>query len=166
MDAIPGFPDYYATTEGQIISTKGREPRVLKAYRDKLRYTHVSLRRDGQTFTRSVHTLVALTYLGAPPEGMEVRHLDGDPSNNTLSNLRYGTHSENQQDQLIHGTNKEARKTHCAQGHSYAKHGMPPLKGRPNSRRCRKCHSVWIARWRAKKKVTARHTDSLTQVRQ
>ena len=31
-----------------------------------------------------IHHLVLLTFVGPRPEGMEVRHLDGDPLNNTL----------------------------------------------------------------------------------
>lgn len=42
-----------------------------------------------------VHQLVALTFLGPRPKGQEVRHLDGDPLNNAVTNLAYGTRSEN-----------------------------------------------------------------------
>ena len=42
-----------------------------------------------------VHKLVALTFLGPCPEGKEVLHNDGDPKNNRLDNLRYGTRTEN-----------------------------------------------------------------------
>lgn len=42
-----------------------------------------------------VHTLVALTFLGPRPEGQEVRHLDGNPLNNRVENLAYGTRTEN-----------------------------------------------------------------------
>lgn len=42
-----------------------------------------------------VHRLVALTFLGSCPEGQEVRHLDGNPLNNRVDNLAYGTRTEN-----------------------------------------------------------------------
>jgi hypothetical protein len=35
---------------------------------------------------------------------MVCRHLDGDPSNNRVRNLRWGTYSENEADKLRHGT--------------------------------------------------------------
>lgn len=49
----------------------------------------------GKGNTHGVHRLVASAFLGACPAGKEVLHLDGDPSNNRLENLRYGTRSEN-----------------------------------------------------------------------
>src|SRR5688572_33310467 len=42
-----------------------------------------------------LHWLVAAAFLGLCPEGMEVRHLDGNPANNRLTNLAYGTRSDN-----------------------------------------------------------------------
>ena len=43
----------------------------------------------------TVHSLVALTFLGPRPEGMEVRHLDGNAQNNHVDNLAYGSRREN-----------------------------------------------------------------------
>lgn len=42
-----------------------------------------------------VHTLVALTFLGPRPHGADIRHLDGDPLNNSASNLEYGSRTDN-----------------------------------------------------------------------
>jgi hypothetical protein len=36
---------------------------------------------------------------------MECRHLDGNPANNQLKNLLYGTRIANAQDRVRHGTN-------------------------------------------------------------
>lgn len=51
----------------------------------------------------SVHALVLLAFVGPRPEGQWVRHLDGDEDNNHLSNLAYGTPSENEADKVAHG---------------------------------------------------------------
>ena len=43
-----------------------------------------------------VHRLVALAFIGPPPDGMtEAMHLDNNPSNNTPENLKWGTHADN-----------------------------------------------------------------------
>ena len=42
------------------------------------------------------------------------RHMDGNPSNNTLSNLKYGTRSENEQDKKRHGTYHWGENNHRA----------------------------------------------------
>lgn len=46
-----------------------------------------------------VHWLVAEAFLGIRPEGLVIRHLDGDGNNNRVENLSYGTPSQNFQDE-------------------------------------------------------------------
>lgn len=51
---------------------------------------------DGAQATKLVHRLVLTVF--APTEGMEdltVDHIDGNPANNNLSNLRWMTAEEN-----------------------------------------------------------------------
>ena len=45
-----------------------------------------------------------LAFVGEIPEGKQVAHNDGNPANNWLSNLRYATPEENQNDKSKHGT--------------------------------------------------------------
>ena len=52
---------------------------------------------------RPVHQLVMRAFVGQPPVGMEVRHLNGDPTDNRLENLRYGTRTENIMDVFFQG---------------------------------------------------------------
>jgi ribosomal protein S13 len=47
-----------------------------------------------------VHALVALAFLGAKPDGMQVNHRDGNTRNNQASNLEYVTQSGNQEHAL------------------------------------------------------------------
>lgn len=52
-----------------------------------------------------IHQLVMLVFVGPPPEGKEVRHLDGNRyRNHWPENLEYATHVVNQGDMLGHGT--------------------------------------------------------------
>ncbi len=59
---------------------------------------HVSLHLGKHTRGIPVHQLVMLAFYGPPPAGMEAMHLNGDPKDNRVENLRYGTHSENMTD--------------------------------------------------------------------
>lgn len=53
-----------------------------------------------------VHRLVLATFVGACPAGMEARHINGNGFDNRLSNLCYGTHTENMFDKKTHGTER------------------------------------------------------------
>lgn len=56
-----------------------------------------------------LHRLVLIAFQGFPKrergkgKGMVVRHLDGDPGNNNLDNLKWGTQQENWEDRKRHG---------------------------------------------------------------
>lgn len=52
----------------------------------------------------TVHTLAMEAFVGPRPDGQEVRHLDGNPRNNRLDNLAYGTSAENKADAERHGS--------------------------------------------------------------
>ena len=68
---------------------------------------------------RPVHWLVAFAFLGPRPDGLEVRHLNGDKLDARLVNLAYGTHADNNRDTVAHGNHNHARKTHCIYGHPF-----------------------------------------------
>ncbi|MGP9720952.1 NUMOD4 motif-containing HNH endonuclease [Corynebacterium sp. AOP40-4SA-5] len=96
----------------------------------------VHLCRDGSKDSDRVHRLVMAACVGPCPEGMEVRHIDGDPTNNRVGNLQYGTRSENMDDRVTHGTHHQTVKTHCPQGHELI---MPNLNPKQHGRSCRAC---------------------------
>ena len=77
-------------------------------------HVRVCLSANGKRKSFYVHVLVARAFLGPCPEGQQVRHWDGNPRNNRLDNLLYGTPKENCEDRdERHGTNGHANKTHC-----------------------------------------------------
>jgi hypothetical protein len=82
--------------------------RLLRGTRNKLGYISINIRKrfiDGSraTLMKPVHQMVLETFVGPRPEGMVCRHLDGNPSNNRLENLRWGTVQENMADMDRHG---------------------------------------------------------------
>ena len=108
---VPLFPGYKADKAGNIISSKYSKPRVLIQHLGTNGYKSVSMTRfDGEIKRVLVHRIVAMTFHGECPDGMEVRHLDGDRLNNSADNLMYGTRSENRQDSEAHGTAPNGKK--------------------------------------------------------
>ena len=119
------------TTRGGILS--------LKIAHKRGGYPIAALVMNGKQITRSVHSLVAESFIGERRPGMDVRHLDGNPLNARLENLAYGSRSENNFDAVRHGTHANAAKTHCPQGHPYSGDNIFVTPSRPTARYCRQC---------------------------
>jgi hypothetical protein len=103
---IPGFDGYFISTEGKVFNKKGLEikSRIQKRVHGK-GYPIIDLRKDKKTVTIFVHKLVMLTYFeGKPSSRHQIRHLDGDKTNNSIFNLDWGTPEENMRDKLKTGT--------------------------------------------------------------
>ena len=57
-----------------------------------------------------VHHIVLEAFVGPRPIGAECRHLNGDPADNRLENLKWGTSKENSSDRLRHGTSNRGER--------------------------------------------------------
>lgn len=62
--------------------------------------------REWWTF---IHVVILTTFVGPRPSGMEGCHINGDPADNRLENLRWDTHASNMQDAIRHGTHNFIR---------------------------------------------------------
>lgn len=108
---IPGYEGkYQASTMGRIRSLD-RKVRGVCHYTGKEFYRIVKgrilkpgeMRKSGHVSVvlghgasgSPVHQLVMRTFVGEPSKGMEVLHENGNPKDNRLENLRYGTRTEN-----------------------------------------------------------------------
>ena len=103
MKEIPNCDGYFATKDGRIYSNKTGPLKEKKQTTASVGYNVVGLTVNGEEFVEYVHRLIIKTYKGNPNYNEEVRHLDGDRLNNNISNLAYGTRSENVQDMIKHG---------------------------------------------------------------
>lgn len=83
------------------------------------RYVKVRLKQGDRGRTWNVHQLLAEAFIGPRPDGTEVCHNNGVHHDNRVENIRYDTHSENQIDQVRHGLNPWAARTHCQRDHEY-----------------------------------------------
>lgn len=68
---------------------------VLTASPNNHGYCVLRLFKHGKFKTCSMHVLVASHFIGERPAGHEINHIDGNRSNNRLSNLEYVTVSQN-----------------------------------------------------------------------
>ena len=120
---------------------------TLKPKADRGGYLVVTLYGGRKRRSATVHQLVAAAFLGECPAGQIVRHLDGNPANNTASNLAYGTHSQNLLDQVRHGTHRSSVKTRCKNGHEFTADSTGYRdRGGSQARVCKVCNRACVAR--------------------
>lgn len=153
---VPGHPRYDVSDDGQVRSRVTGTPRVLKPFADSSGHLQVRLYRpQGGHVNALVHRLVLEAFRGPCPDGIEVRHLDDNPERNVLSNLAYGTRSENQVDRVTLGNHYLANRTHCAKGHAFtaANTYIRPDRGPGDHRLCRTCRDEASRRYQAKRRL-------------
>ena len=115
---IPGYVGFYqASNKGRIRSLDFYVPcgrggagwrlvkgRVLRpGGRKPSGHMTVAL---GKGNSQGVHCLVLLAFVGKPKRGQEGLHLNHKPSDNRLSNLKWGSRSENMKMDYAAGTRK------------------------------------------------------------
>lgn len=143
---IPGQPGYEVSDHGNVRSFKSGRPRPIKQQANLRRgsYRQFGTSQGARRqYIVKTHVAVAAAFLGDRPEGLEIRHLDGDVANNHLSNLIYGTHLENEQDKFRHGTRVRHRDAACRHGHLYDDANTRWSNG---ARYCRACQRDAYAR--------------------
>lgn len=139
---IPGFPGYEVSDNGEARSS--RHP--LKPFRDGSGHLQIGLYRDAKKVQIGLHRAVLPAFVGPCPDGLEVRHLNDDPTDNRLANLAYGTRSQNQHDRRRNGIQHNVVKTHCIAGHPFDAANTYLRADRPGTRECRACRSARSAR--------------------
>ena len=153
---IPGYEGRYEVSElGRVRSWRPWRgtpvPRLLRGslgthgYRGVTLYGFKGARQD-----IAVHLLMLTAFVGPEPDGMVTRHLDGDKTNNILTNLAYGTPSENARDAVAHGVNPWAARTHCPQGHPYDEANTYRWR---SVRACRVCRAAADARRKTRRRL-------------
>lgn len=160
--AVPGYEGLYQVSDQGDIRSLDRtvfhaswgsrliKGRILKPWLDPKGYLTVSLWKGGVEKRFGAHRVVLLAFVGPRPDGLEIRHLDGNPLNNSFENLAYGTHAENTLDRIRHQTS-------CRRGHPYpAEWLLEPMAGR----RCRVCQRARQRRKDARRSAAAHTNES------
>ena len=105
---VVGYPAYEVSNLGRVrsktrmsISYGARNCRrigkILKPYLRKTGYWSVSVGKDGEFFSKCIHRFVAEAFIPNPDNKPLVDHIDRNRTNNVVTNLRWATPSENQQ---------------------------------------------------------------------
>lgn len=107
-ERVPGFEHFYeASTKGCMRSlvTRGawRAGRIFVGNVSKP-YARVWLTdENGLGYLFRLNRILCWTFYGPPAPGQYARHIDDDPSNNKIENLRWGSPKQNHQDMVDNG---------------------------------------------------------------
>lgn len=98
--AIPGFEGWYEVSDRGHVRRVMPERnasvgRLLRFGSTRHGYRIAKLCVQGKVRGFTVHSLVALAFLGPRPIGHQVNHIDGDKMNNAASNLEHVSPAEN-----------------------------------------------------------------------
>ena len=90
---ILDYPSYEVSNLGNVRNIK--TGRILKSGIGNHGYKIVVLCKDGKPISKTIHRLVAETFIPNPNNLPIIDHIDRDKTNNVVSNLRWVNHSEN-----------------------------------------------------------------------
>lgn len=90
---VQGFENYLVSTLGNVKTINGRFKKVV--YDNKNSYGYVELWKNNKGKKFRIHRLVAETFIPNYDNKEQVNHIDGDKTNNCVSNLEWVTPKEN-----------------------------------------------------------------------
>lgn len=117
----------------------------------KTGHLKVGIRMGGRYHHAWVHRLVLEAFVGPCPPGMETRHLNGNPKDNRLENLAWGSATENAQDTKDHGS-APALPLYCKHGHLFTPENTYHPPSRPDDRHCKECQRSRVRKYREAKR--------------
>lgn len=116
---------YRVTDSGKLISSYTSKPLKVMV-RGKQRYPTFTLNKFpftvSQKFGIPVHIFAARYFYGKIKKELIVRHLDGNVLNISKSNIKLGTHSQNNLDKKPKIRKEAAKKARAAQGYRAHNH--------------------------------------------
>lgn len=92
---VNDYPAYQVSNLGYVVGARGK---VLKEDTNSVGYKRITLCKDGIPYRVFVHRLVAEHFVPNPNDYRYVNHIDGDRTNNEVSNLEWCTASYNVND--------------------------------------------------------------------
>lgn len=120
---VPGYEGRYEVSNSGLVKSlpnARRSTEILLRPRKHIRSGHLQVTltsNEGGGFiqkTHWVHRIVLLAFVGAPGPDEVCCHNDGNPENNSVSNLRWDTQLGNSADRLKHGTHAKGEQNPAA----------------------------------------------------
>ena len=108
---IEGFENYIIYEDGRIFNKKfNRFITNFLKINTKLKYYVVCLCKNTKQYTKKLHRLLALAFIPNPNNLEMVDHIDRNPQNNAIENLRWCSRSTNMLNKAVQKNNKLGEK--------------------------------------------------------
>lgn len=96
IQPIDEFVGYYVTTDGKVYSIRTGKLKQIKSRILKSGYVFVNVYKNKKIYTKTVHRLVAQAFIPNPENKPQINHINGDKTDNRVTNLEWVTNQENQ----------------------------------------------------------------------
>lgn len=96
IEQHPIHTEYYGTSDGEVISYKGKHPKFIVQCNHQRGYTQFQISHSRYSRTHFLtHRFIFECFFGEIEEGMCVHHIDHNKRNNCIDNLMLVTDAEN-----------------------------------------------------------------------
>jgi len=123
---IDNYPDYLIYPNGKVFSKKRNK--FLKDKTNKYGYKEISICKDSKTKTFYIHRLVGIHYIPNPENKPTIDHINRNPSDNRIENLRWATQSEQNENQAMKKNNTSGHR--CISFHKVKKRWVYTKQGK------------------------------------
>ena len=86
---------YQVSSYGRVKSLKYGKERILKSRVNSYGYLHLNLCKNGKSYNKKIHRLIAEAFIPNPKNLPEINHKDENKLNNNIDNLEWCTHKYN-----------------------------------------------------------------------
>ena len=135
---IQDYPNYRIYDDGRVWSNVSN--RFLKSTVGVVGYLVVGMQNDRARKLMYIHRLLAIHYIPNPENKPTVDHIDRDRTNNRLSNLRWATSLEQNQNLSTRKMLKTNRSGHIGITDKYSSSGTIAWAYKSNKKRHKKIH--------------------------
>jgi hypothetical protein len=101
---LDGYENYIIYKDGKVFNKKYN--RLLRQRIDSTGYYKVTLSKNGISKNFRIHRLLAIHYLPNPNNYNVIDHIDRNPLNNELCNLRWTTRQKNMTNRKVNKTSQ------------------------------------------------------------